>query len=193
MYGGWLSTHALCRGERIGTQNVFNGKITYYDRPFLSDENFYLTCAEIAGDNGLVVGSVDRTFGLYHRSYGKRSDGNADIFPLFDLEYSDIHNVVGNLWPNIGEFSWGDCRFSTYNKQPPIADIEFANEAEALYGIVTSTEAPNKHPRWPYFISNQKAIIALVWQREKLTRHKMITKPYPIVSDKPQLCKRIGQ
>jgi hypothetical protein len=193
MYGGNFVTHALCMGDRVGAQSVFNGKITYYSHPFLSNENFYLNCHDIAENNGLVVGPVDRTFGLYYRSYGKRSDGSADVFPLFDLEYSDIRNIVGNLWPNIGEFSWGDSIFSTYTNQYPIADIEYANEAEALYRIITNTEAPNKHPRWPYFIANQKAIIALVWQREKLTRHKMITRPYPILSDKPQLCKRVGQ
>jgi hypothetical protein len=147
-----------------------------------------LNCSEIAEGNGLVVGSVDRTFGLYYRSYGKRSDGSADVFPLFDLEYLEIESITETIWPKIDR--WEESKFSTYRYQSPAEDIEYANEAEAQYGIITSETPPNQHPRWPYLIGHQKAIIALVWQREKLTRHKMINRPYPILSDKSHLIKR---
>lgn len=191
MYGGGFTTHVLCRANKVEAHRIFKGKITRCtDTCFLSNENFYVYCHDKAEKEGLVIGPVDRTFGLYYRSYGKRSDGGADIFPLFDLEYSEILKATESLYPNIKEFEWEDSRYLTYSEQSPIADIEYANEAEALYGIITSEEAPNKHSRWPYFIGNQKAIIALVWQREKLTRHKMINRPYPKLSDRPHLIKR---
>jgi hypothetical protein len=176
MFGG-LSAKCISCSIDVNPIDIFKGNVLRVAGD--SEEHFYLQCHRVAEENGIVVGSVDKTFGLYYRDYGKRSDGNADIFPLFDLEYSDIYKITENLWPNIKD--WDECE--------NYIDIEFANEAENLYGIITNPEPPNKHPRWPYFIASQKAIIALVWQREKSTRHKNITRPYPIISDKPQLCR----
>jgi hypothetical protein len=190
MYGG-LTTHALCISEKIKINRIFNGKTTYYTDPFFSNERYYLGCHDLADKNGIVIGPIDRTFGLYYRSYGKRSEGSADIFPLFDLEFSDICQITNNLWPNE---DWEDERFSIYKDQPSVSNLEFANESEALYGIITSEFPPNHHPRWPYFVRDQKSIIAKVHSREKTTSHKKLNKPYPILSDKPQfICKRIGQ
>jgi hypothetical protein len=179
-YGG-LVTHALnFPTSPVDINTIFNGKITYSIDRHNDLGYYYLQCHNIANENGIVIGPVDRTFGLYYRSYGKIAEGSADIFPLFDLDYSDIVTITNSLWPNLWEphldTVWG---------------IEFCNEVEVMYGIITCAEPPNRHPHWPYFIQAQKAMIAKVHQREKLTRHKKLTKPYPIIADKPQLCKRI--
>jgi hypothetical protein len=166
-YGG-LSTHALAFGTKsIDITKVFNGKITHcIDKE--SIEYYYLGCHDIANNNGIVVGPVDKSFGKYSRNYGKRAEGSADVFPLFDMNYSDIINITDSLWPNL----WPECNTAS--------DLEFCNNAESLYGIITCEESPHKHSRWPYFIQNQKSIIAKVHQREKLTRHKDLSnKPYP--------------
>jgi hypothetical protein len=181
-YGGLL-THALnFPTSSMDIKTIFNGKVTYAMGDYTNLGYYYLQCSEIANNNGIVIGPIDRTFGLYYRSYGKLVEANADIFPLFDLDYSDIIDMTNSLWP---EKQW---------PQPPdnVSDIEFCNEAESLYGIITGEDSPNRHYRWPYFIHSQKAIIAKVHQREKLTRHKALTRPYPVLSDKPQLCKRIA-
>jgi len=178
-YGG-LATHALSfPTSTIKIRQVFNGMVTYSIDS--SPGYCYLQCHEIAHDRGIVVGPVDRTFGLYYRSYGKRAAGSADIFPLFDLEYSEIVEITDSLWPGLWPAESTDI----------ISDIEFCNEAEAMFGIITCEEPPHRHARWPYFIHTQKAVIAKIHQREKQTRHKKLDRPYPILSDKPQLCRRV--
>ena len=179
-YGGF-STHALSfPTSSLEIKKVFNGMVTYSIGPN-SPSYYYLQCHEIAQENGIIVGPVDRTFGLYYRSYGKRAEGSADIFPLFDLEYSEIVEITDSLWPGL----WPAISLDT------VHDIEFCNEAEAMFGIITREASPHLHPRWPYFIHTQKTILAKTHQREKLTRHKMLNKPYPVLADKPQLCRRV--
>lgn len=179
-YGG-LATHALnFPTNTIEINKVFNGMVTYSIDNTENHNYHFLQCHEIAQENGIVIGPVDRTFGLYYRSYGKRAEGSADIFPLFDLDYSEIVQITDSLWPNL----WKPENLDM------VYDIEFCNEAEDLYGIITCEDPPHRHPRWPYFIHTQKAMIAKVNQREKLTRHKQLIRPYPTISDKPQLCRR---
>lgn len=178
-----ISTFAHSCSLSVDVNDVFRGRSNriLYDNM----ESFYLACHRICEDlNGIIVGPIDRTFGLYYRNHRKRAEGTCDIFPLFDLEYQEIVEITNKLWPKIKD--WED---NIYDKsKAPL--IEFCNEAESKYGIITSEELPNKHPRWPYFIADQKAIIARVHQREKATRHKKIDRPYPVLSDKPQLISR---
>jgi hypothetical protein len=126
---------------------------------------------------GIVVGLVDRTFGLYYRKYSKLDEGLADIFPLFALEYSEIIQVTDKLFPD-----------REYNDPLDHMMIEFCNKANALYGIITDEQTPNKNGRWPYFLTEQKKWLGFVHQREKATRHKAITKPYPEIPE--MLCGR---
>lgn len=126
---------------------------------------------------GIVVGLVDRTFGLYYRSYSKIDEGLADVFPLFKLEYSEIIQLTNKFFPDREYIDPIDHRM-----------IEFCNKANSLYGIITDDQMPNKNARWPYFLADQKRWIGMVHQREKATRHKAITKPYPEIPD--MLCKR---
>ena len=186
LYGG-LSVEALSCSIDIDIRDIFNGKtnVCHYD----NQESFYLQCHRAAEAKGIVVGPIDRTFGLYYRSYGKRAEGSADIFPLFDLNYIEIEELVEKTWPDID--NWEERNFGMYKWQSPAADIDLCTEAEALYGIITSETPPNQHPRWPYFIGRQKETIAKVWQREKATHHKKLYRPYPTLSDKPQLVRRV--
>jgi hypothetical protein len=182
-YNGEVTTkvHSCAIGFNVAT--IFDGGFSrmHYD----NSESFYLACHRLAEEHkGLIPGPVDRTFGLYYRSYGKRAEGSADIFPIFDLEYHEIVDITSKLWP--AHFDWEDEQCQVYDLDRD-KDIDFCAEAERLYGIITSDIMPNKHPRWPYFISSQKEIIAHVHQREKATRHKKIDRPYPLLSDKSQL------
>lgn len=146
-----------------------------------NDSASFIECLQIANkSNGIVVGSVSRTFGLYHRSFDKLTDGLADVYPLFDLEYSEIVELTKD---NIEEYH----DFEDYKM------VEFCNSAELIYGIITDIVAPSRHARWPYFTQEQKKWIGIVHQREKKTRHKKITKPFTSVSDKPNLCRRVAQ
>lgn len=156
------------------SNNIFNGTVTTTNS---ANEEFYLKCHYIAdNENGIIVGPIDKTFGLYYRSYGKFIEGAADIFPLFNLSYNTIVNISEQLYP---DFHWQDSQYKMYDNILQANDIDFSIEAEDLYGIITRAEMPNLHSRWPYFIASQKQILALVHQREKLTRHKKIIKPYP--------------
>lgn len=127
--------------------------------------------------NGIVIGLVDRTYGLYHRSFSKLDEGLGDIFPLFDLEYSEIVQITEKV-------------LLDQNFTDPVEYrlIEFCNKANALYSIITEDQPPHKNKRWPYFLTEQKKWLAIVHQREKSTRHKAITKPYPKIPE--ILCKR---
>lgn len=190
---GWLSGYAFESGKT---------KFVIVDTGSRSDVLTHHICSEATKHHGgfgvlsipsfgeyiednesLLVGSIDNTFGLYYRSFGKRREALADIFPLFDLLYSEIVQVTDSL-------SLSDH----FPQDPPDYEmIEFCNRAESLYSIITYSKPPHMHNRWPYFTSTQKKWIAIAHQREKKTRHKAITKPYPVISDKDNLCKRNEQ
>ncbi len=138
----------------------------------------HIDAHKISNDTfGIVVGLIDRTTGLYYRGYSKLEDGLADIFPLFALEYSEIVQMTNKLFPDREYDDFVDHKM-----------IEFCNKANALYGIITDEQMPNKNGRWPYFLTEQKKWLGLVHQREKATRHKAITKPYPEIPE--MLCRR---
>ncbi len=152
-----------------------------YLHPPTSNTEGFAECHYYASEhNGLIVGPIDRTYGLYYRDYSKIGSALADIFPLFDLEYSEIVQLYKFLWND--EYK--------YNDPPGFQMIEFCNNAERTYGIITSENPPHTHSRWPYFTQEQKKWIAIVHQREKRTRHKIITRPYYHISNELQLCRR---
>jgi hypothetical protein len=164
-----------------------------------TDAEILMSCHEYADDhNGIVVGSIERTFGLYWRGYQKMGDALADIFPLYDISYSEIIQLYDSMdldefdgiYPIPGAAGYGMYPIPGADSHKSHKMVEFCNNAEALYGIITREDPPHTHKRWPYFTQEQKKWIALTHQREKKTRHKVLTKPYPVVSDKPQLCRR---
>lgn len=159
---------AIVGGLKLETITVMN-----------SLEEEYMECNMIASKlNGIVVGSIDRTYGFLTRKFGKRAEGAADVFPLLGLEYSEVIQIT-------------DLSGLSFTQDPDdYSHYEFCNRAEAHYGIITNEDPPHKHPRWPYFTGEQKKWIAETHQREKRTRHKIITQPFPYIADRPQLCKR---
>jgi len=140
----------------------------------------------IAKENfGIVVGIIDRTSGLYYRGYEKLNEGLADVYPILDLEFSEVIQVTDRLFPDAGlddNMSQAELAIWRY--------VEFCNNTNTAYGIITDEQPPQKNKRWPYFLTEQKKWIGIVHQREKATRHKAIIKPYPEI---PEVCRRIGQ
>lgn len=134
--------------------------------------------------NGIVIGIVDRTNGLYYRKYKKLDEGLADVFPILDLEFSEVIQITDKLFP--------DEMLNTYTRLEiaHLKYVEFCNASNTLYGIITDDQPPQTNKRWPYFLTEQKKWIGVVHQREKATRHKAINKPYPEI---PEVCRRIGQ
>ena len=134
----------------------------------------YLEACKIAdSENGLVLSGITRTYSLYYRMYSKMSEGLADLFPFFDLEDSEQAALEAHIWPERDP----DSLLLTEQSRM----LEFCNSTNALYHIITNDEPPQNNPRWPYFTAIQKRWIADVHFREKKTRHKVLTKPYPIL------------
>jgi hypothetical protein len=123
-------------------------------------------------NNGIIVGSIDRTFGLYFRNYPKIEYSLMDICPLFDLEYTDIIQATNQIWPNRTDWN-GEESTDVYMM------LEFCNYMEKICKIITDENPPHKHSRWPFLLRQQKDWIAKTHQREKWTRHKEMTKPFP--------------
>lgn len=170
----------LCReaAREISGLKVHVNKVDLYRD---TDTTSFMWCVKYASEhNGIVVGPTDKTYGLYTRGFDKHGEALADIFPLFDLELSDVDKLYKSMKID-GKLKYPDGYQS----------IEFCNEAEEKYGIITRDDPPHTHPRWAYFTTEQKRSIALVHQREKKTRHKKMTKPYPIIP--ASLCKRTVQ
>ena len=129
--------------------------------------------------DGVVLSSIDKSTRLYTRSYSKL-EKLSDIFPFFDLNYSNICQIFDS-------FNFEDIQVLMRMPEDEVLLLEWCNYIEDQYGIITSDEAPNKHKRWPYFTTIQKSWIGRIHAREKKTRHKKITGPYPIICDKPHL------
>ena len=131
----------------------------------------YIEANEFADlNNGLVLAPTDRTYGLYYRRYSKVHEGIADLFPFFDLESSDEMDLRKHIWPDKSSDLSESCKM-----------LEFCNSSNALYGVITNDEPPQNNSRWPYFTAIQKKWISDVHHREKKTKHKALTKPYPII------------
>lgn len=132
----------------------------------------------------LVVGPTDRSHGLLSRQYVKVGEGICDIFPFYDLEYSDIYQIGKHVFPGRYDF---EQDIAEHQKM-----FEYCNHVERLYGIITNESPPHTHSRWPYFLQQQKEYIAKVWEREKHTRHKALDhKPFPKIP--AHICRRNAQ
>jgi hypothetical protein len=137
--------------------------------------NSFIDASERAGDcDGIVVGPVEKSFGKYYRTYHKNNEGLADIFPIYDLNYSDVVNITCNLFGNDINwiYEWPSDRYQM---------VEWANSMEEKYEILTQNNNPSQHEKWKYFTQDQKSMIAFMHAREHKTRHKIIHKPYPIL------------
>jgi len=149
-------------------KNIYSGNIDSGYLPSYSDMVY-----KADSFNGVIVGAIEKTFGKYYRSYNKGYEYLSDIFPLYDIPYSDIIKETDDVFGT--DVSYSDIReeFEKYQI------VEWANSMEDKYGILTSKENPTRHDQWKYFTQDQKTIIAFMHARQHKTLHKIINKPYP--------------
>ncbi|MFA5758997.1 MAG: hypothetical protein WC942_06550 [Clostridia bacterium] len=149
----------------IQLQSVYNGKKTNIitEDNNISGYSFIKSHLIANSCNGIVLGAVDKTYGLHYRQYSKLEEYTADIFPLYNVEYSDIVNLTNSLYPQI-----------QFDEKNEYDILEWCLLADKRYNIISGNEIPHKHNRWPYFTQTQKEWIAKVYNREKSTRHKKL-------------------
>lgn len=111
--------------------------------------------------NGIILDDRNKNE-HYLREYQKEEI--ADFFPLVDLYHSELLQLLQHLLPN-------------HSLQPAFAlpqlEKEWAIKQDELHQIITGNLDPAKHPAWLGYIGQQRALIAQLQQREKLTRHKI--------------------
>lgn len=122
-------------------------------------------------ENSIVLGNIEKTYGLYNRCYNKNKELTADIFPIFDLYYSEIKDLIEFINPELLK-NLNVREYSDYSLN------EWAIKQENKYGIICDDKLPHQHTLWYSFAMKQKEIIAQLHQREKKTRHKINTRPY---------------
>jgi hypothetical protein len=160
--------------EWFGNSNI---KYKLFDNSDLSI--FYLNAHYLANENnGIVLGSIDKTRSQV-RSYNKLSEYTADIFPFYDIKFSQILEIIKNFPEHKQELI--NIRKESFQDEYEL--LEWCLESDKLYGIITSDVMPNLHPRWPFFTNTQKTAIARFNRIEKTTRHKQINKPYYKIND----------
>lgn len=189
----WVADYASNSGK---TLLLTTGSLCYIDYSIVLDRICSEACMKIKNlqhikmhnsymdlhyhaneNNGLVIGHTTRTYGLYYRNYHKATDGFADIFPLFDIDDSEVLQMAYVINPKLNVSLPEDCD-----------KLDFCNQAEISYGIITSESPPHTHNHWPYFTMQQKTWIAEIHSREKKTRHKLFRGPYPKLPS--YLCRR---
>jgi NH3-dependent NAD+ synthetase len=118
--------------------------------------------------NGIIAGSLTKTDSL-NRSYHKFGKGAADIFPIYDLFYSETKELSKESFEDpIWNFK--------------LEDLEWSVKMNEKKKIITDKETPNRKSDWCYLNLHQKTIVAQIHQREKKTRHKSLNnKPYCLV------------
>lgn len=141
-----------------------------------------------ATNNGLIVGTGNRSEDNLIRYYQKFGDGCVDISPITDLYKSEVYDLFNFLGSKNGKML---PSVEAIYKAVPTADlweggeqtdekelgisydeIEWADKEEVNYGSVTC-EDPAKHDRWVTYSGRQKTVIAKISHMEKISRHKV--------------------
>lgn len=116
---------------------------------------------------GLIIGTLNRNEAELIRRYHKYREGIGDIFPIADLFYSEILELLK-----------GD-----FDKDPKIDDILLHSEVEwgdrenCKSGIIINEKEPKTCRGWFRYTLRQKEILSRMHQIEKRTRHKKISAP----------------
>lgn len=163
LYKEWFETSNI-KYKEIETSNL---SVFYLDAHYLANEN-----------NGIVLGPIDKTRSQI-RSYNKLAEYTADIFPFYDIKYSQILEIIKSF-PEYNKILT-NTRKESFQEEYEM--LEWCLGADNLYGVITSESTPNLNPRWPCFTNMQKTAIARINRIEKTTRHKQINKPYFKVND----------
>ena len=121
--------------------------------------------------NGLVAGILNRCDISLLRAYHKYGLALADIFPLADLYYSELVELVAHVG-------------AENTAAPPIfraglnySLLEWADRENNYSKIIFNEEMPNKVKFWFRYTKPQKEIVSYLHQTEKRTRHKQIHAP----------------
>jgi len=156
----------------FGNSNI---KYELYDN--LNLANFYLKAHDLASNTrGIVLGNIDKTTGYHCRIYSKLAEYTSDIFPIYDIKYSQILSIVKEYFSNLDNVKH-------LISQEECETIEWCLDADNFYGIITNNEVPEKNSRWPFLIQKQKTAVSRINRIEKFTRHKQINKPYFKIND----------
>jgi len=110
---------------------------------------------------GILISTIDKTYHKNVRFFDKLDAYYYDVFPFLNVLHSDIIKNVGQIIPKEAEFLlW-----------------EWAVIEDEKFNIVSGEQPPHKNKRWLIYNSEQKNTISFLFNREKKTRHKQITRP----------------
>jgi len=188
---GGLKIVPFCSTEMMGLFNeLFGGSGIDPHRMRPEFEKFpYVSASSIAEDmNGLLVSPISKTYGPLLRKYSKIGEGICDVFPFWDLPQLSIMSIANKIW-------WRDYP-KFYEKigmdEESVKEDEFSLSLDNKHSIVSSDSMPHQNKHWPYLLKSQKDNISHLHQREKKTRHKIMTNvPHPDLS-RHQLSKLFG-
>jgi len=117
--------------------------------------------------NGILISPLNKSQYYLVRTQSKYGAINGDIYPLIDLYQSEINDL---LYPNC-DVAYDDPRICDYS----LPEIEWAQEENRKYGLIENDELPQHTSNWFKYTLTQKKIISKLHQREKQTRHKIIS------------------
>lgn len=112
--------------------------------------------------NSLFVSNLTRNDYYFIRNFPKV---NAyDLLPFVNFSETELTKMV--------EFFKIEA-FQIHHNTPLIrAELEWIYELNKRTNIIEREELPTSYPKWYSYTADQKALIAKVYQEEKLTRHK---------------------
>ncbi len=145
-----------------------------------AEKMFRFAAGRAQENQGVVVSALTRSTGNLARLYQKRGDGDADIFPLLDLFYSEIPALVeGMVSPPCvmrrSEFLGGRPSLDALTGFS-LASLEWAERADEDTGLVSGGPSQTS-PAWASLTLDQKRMVAKLHERYHRTTHKQILRP----------------
>jgi hypothetical protein len=127
-------------------------------------------------NNGIILGTVDKTRGHLVRDYYKYGDGSADLFPLLGLYKSDIANLL--VMPKYTDYCELDPKGTANYHQNRLAltfeEIEWADAENEKSRVIELEPPPQETTIWYKYTLRQKEVLSRIHYLEKKTRHKKI-------------------
>lgn len=120
--------------------------------------------------NGIVLDNNCLSSASIFRTFSKSTLG--DIGPLHDLHRSEVLELIKFLDKKI-DFRFLNtkkCEFTDF-------ELEWAFGENTKYSIIEGNTDPVKHHIFMSYTARQQTVISKLYQREKLTRHKMVNIP----------------
>lgn len=175
-HGIGLKVVAFSKDDQVHLSSWYHGEIT-----LLEHTPSVLHLISIAEESdGIVLGNVDKTFGEVNREYSKVGQGLCDVFPIYDLFYSELKQIAdGHIQAKFEEnVSPGDGE-SDYEY---VSLFEWALRNPEVYGLITDPKVIlPQSSGWFRYTIQQRTVIAFLHNRNKSTYHKRILRPYPVI------------